>query len=85
MLDRFFRLSENRTTVRTEVLAGLTTFLTMIGIPLSYFIADGLALGFISYPIVKFFSGRRREVRWLTYVLAIALVAYFIFVRAKMG
>ena len=29
MFDRFFRLSENRTNVRTELLAGLTTFLTM--------------------------------------------------------
>lgn len=29
MLTRFFALTENRTTVRTEVLAGLTTFLTM--------------------------------------------------------
>ncbi len=29
MLDRFFRLSENDTNVRTELLAGLTTFLTM--------------------------------------------------------
>lgn len=29
MLDRIFRLSENNTTVRTELLAGLTTFLTM--------------------------------------------------------
>jgi AGZA family xanthine/uracil permease-like MFS transporter len=29
MLDRMFRLSENGTTVRTEVLAGLTSFLTM--------------------------------------------------------
>lgn len=29
MLDRYFKLSENGTTVRTEVLAGITTFLTM--------------------------------------------------------
>jgi AGZA family xanthine/uracil permease-like MFS transporter len=29
MLDRLFRLSENGTTARTELLAGLTTFLTM--------------------------------------------------------
>ncbi|MEO5337527.1 MAG: NCS2 family permease [Magnetospirillum sp. WYHS-4] len=29
MLDRFFRLRENGTTVRTELMAGLTTFLTM--------------------------------------------------------
>jgi len=29
MLERIFRLSENQTTVRTELLAGVTTFLTM--------------------------------------------------------
>ena len=29
MLDSFFRLSENGTDVRTEILAGITTFLTM--------------------------------------------------------
>jgi len=29
MLDRIFRLSENQTNARTEVLAGVTTFLTM--------------------------------------------------------
>ena len=29
MLDRFFKLGENRTTVRTELLAGLTTFVAM--------------------------------------------------------
>jgi len=60
-------------------------FLTMIGIPLSYSIADGLALGFISYPIIKLFSGRGREAGWLTYLLAVVLVLYFIFVRSKMG
>ena len=29
MLERIFRLSENQTTARTELLAGVTTFLTM--------------------------------------------------------
>ncbi|MDO5294119.1 MAG: NCS2 family permease [bacterium] len=29
MLEKFFKLKENNTTVRTEVLAGLTTFMTM--------------------------------------------------------
>ena len=28
-LDKFFKISENGSSVRTEVLAGLTTFLTM--------------------------------------------------------
>jgi AGZA family xanthine/uracil permease-like MFS transporter len=60
-------------------------FLTMIGIPLSYSIADGLALGFISFPIIKLLSGRSREIGWLTYLLAVVLVLYFIFVRSRMG
>ncbi|ARU88763.1 NCS2 family permease [Pseudomonas sp. M30-35] len=29
LLDRFFKLTEHRTTIRTELLAGLTTFVTM--------------------------------------------------------
>lgn len=66
----------------TESIPG---FLTMIGIPLSYSIADGLALGFISYPIIKFFGGRGREVGWLTYMLALLLLLYFVFVRSGMG
>jgi AGZA family xanthine/uracil permease-like MFS transporter len=63
----------------------IPAFLTVIGIPLSYSIADGMALGFISYPVIKLFSGKGRQVGWLTYALAVILIAYFVFVRAKMG
>jgi adenine/guanine/hypoxanthine permease len=59
--------------------------LTLVGIPLSYSIADGLALGFISYPLIKLLAGRGREVGWLTYLLAVVLVLYFIFVRSGMS
>jgi AGZA family xanthine/uracil permease-like MFS transporter len=57
-------------------------FLTIIGIPLSYSIADGLALGFVSYPIIKLFSGRRKDIGWLMYVLGIMLLGYF-YVRTR--
>jgi len=60
-------------------------FLILIGIPLSYSIADGMALGLISYPILKLFSGRGLEVGWLTYVLALILIAYFLLVRSRMN
>ena len=29
MLEKYFKLKENNTTVRTEVMGGLTTFMTM--------------------------------------------------------
>jgi AGZA family xanthine/uracil permease-like MFS transporter len=63
----------------------IPAFLTMIGIPLSYSIADGLALGLISYPIIKLLSGKGRDLNWLTYLLAAALLAYFVLVRSRMG
>ena len=63
----------------------IPAFLIFIGIPLSYSIADGLALGFISHPVVKLLSGRRREVSSLTYLLTALLVAYFLFVRSRMN
>lgn len=63
----------------------IPAFLIIVGIPLSYSIADGLALGFISYALIKGFSGRAREISWLTYLLAFVLVLYFAVVRSRMG
>ena len=60
-------------------------FLITIGIPFSYSIADGLALGFISYAVVKAFSGRVREISWLTYLLTTVLVLYFLLVQSRIG
>jgi adenine/guanine/hypoxanthine permease len=60
-------------------------FLTLLGIPLSYSIADGLALGFISYPVIKLLTGRGRSVHWVLHVLAVLLVIYFVAVRARLG
>ena len=60
-------------------------FLVMAGIPFTYSIADGLALGFIAYPLVKLLGGRGREVSWVMYVLAAVLVGYFVFLRSRLG
>jgi AGZA family xanthine/uracil permease-like MFS transporter len=59
-------------------------FLTIVGIPLFYSIADGLALGLLCYPVVKLLAGRGREVKLLTWVIAALLVVYFVFVRSKL-
>lgn len=60
-------------------------FVTILGIPLTYSIADGLALGFITYPLVKLLAGQRREVGWLSYVLALLLIAYLVLVRSQIA
>jgi hypothetical protein len=43
MLERFFKLSENQTTARIEMLAGITTFLTMAYIIVVQPGTDGVA------------------------------------------
>jgi AGZA family xanthine/uracil permease-like MFS transporter len=63
----------------------LPAFLMIIGIPLSYSIADGLALGFISYPVIKLFSGKGKQLGWVMYLICVILLIYFIVFRAKMG
>lgn len=61
----------------------IPAFFIILGIPLTYSISDGLALGFISYPLVKLLGGKGRDVKGFMYVLGIILIFYFIFVRAR--
>jgi AGZA family xanthine/uracil permease-like MFS transporter len=60
-------------------------FLIVLGIPLTYSVADGIALGFISYPFVKVLGGRRREVSGLMTALAVLLALYFALLRGRIG
>ncbi|NJE30453.1 NCS2 family permease [Thermococcus sp. 18S1] len=55
----------------------IPAFLVLITIPYTYSIADGIGIGFISYTILKLFSGRRDEIHPLMYTLSIIFLAYF--------
>ena len=57
----------------------IPAFLTIVAIPFTFSIADGIAFGFISYPILKLAAGRGREVSKLAYVLGILFVLRYIF------
>ena len=59
----------------------IPAFLIMLGIPLSYIIHDGLALGFIVYPIIKIFSGRAKEVNWLIYLVAGLFILRYVLIK----
>ena len=59
----------------------MPTFLIILGIPLTYSIADGLALGFIAYPVIKLGAGQHRDVKWLMYLMALVLLGYFLLVH----
>lgn len=56
----------------------LPAFVTMIAMPLTYSISNGIALGFIIYPIVKLFTGKGEDVHWIVYLLGVVFLAYFL-------
>src|ERR1017187_3060591 len=56
-------------------------FLTMLAIPLTFSIANGLAFGFIAYTVLKVARGKFREVNWLVYVLTLLFIARFIYLK----
>ena len=59
----------------------IPAFLIITGIPLTYSIADGLTMGFVSYPFIKLLSGKGKDVSWFMYILAVLLILYFVFIR----
>jgi len=68
-----------------EYSESIPAFLVLVGIPFSYSIGDGLALGFISYAIVNLLSGKAKRVSGLMYVLTAVLLLYFFLLRSQLG
>ncbi|MGM7649236.1 MULTISPECIES: solute carrier family 23 protein [unclassified Nocardia] len=54
-------------------------FITVIMMPLTYSIANGLAMGMIFYPVVMVAKGRAREVHPAMWALMVLFLAYFFF------
>jgi len=65
----------------SDLTESLPSFLVIIGMPLTYNIADGLAFGFITYPIFKFTAGRGKEISWFVYFLAALFILRYAFFR----
>ena len=57
----------------------IPAFLTIVTIPLTFSIANGLAFGFTAYTILKIARGEFRDVNWLVYVLTVLFIARFLY------
>jgi AGZA family xanthine/uracil permease-like MFS transporter len=66
-----------------DVRIGFPAFLTLITIPLTFSIANGLAFGLISYVLIHMACGRVREVPWAAYPLAVLLMVRFIYLATR--
>ena len=63
-----------------DACVAVPAFLTLITIPLTFSIANGLACGIISYVIIHVARGRGREVPWAAYLLAVLLMIRFVYI-----
>jgi AGZA family xanthine/uracil permease-like MFS transporter len=58
----------------------IPAFLTMLAIPLTYSIANGLAFGFCGYTLIKLLRGKFRRVNWMVYGLTVLFLVRFYYV-----
>src|SRR5580658_4826317 len=63
----------------TDPLVAVPSFLTLILIPLTYSIANGLGFGIIAWAVLHLATGRFRRQDWLLYILAALFLARFIY------
>ncbi len=57
----------------------LPAFLTIIFMMLTFSIAQGIAVGFIFYPVIMVAQGKAKEVNKVMYALAVLFLFTFIF------
>jgi AGZA family xanthine/uracil permease-like MFS transporter len=62
----------------TDLGIGLAAALTIIVMPFSFSITDGIGFGFIAFTIVRLAEGRAREVHPLMYIASAAFALYFL-------
>ena len=67
----------------TEPLVAVPAFLTLVLIPLTYSIANGLGFGIIAWAILHVATGKFRRQDWLLYLLAALFLVRFIYLGAS--
>jgi len=65
-----------------EITVSVPAFLTLLTIPLTYSIANGLAIGFLVYDALKILRGEGGKVPWLTHGLAALFLARFVYLAS---
>ncbi|HAS82169.1 MAG TPA: guanine permease [Verrucomicrobia bacterium] len=71
----FFMMSPFQKIRFDEISEALPAFVTLVMLPLTYSIADGIVFGILSYVLIKLLSGKVREVSPVTIILALLFAA----------
>jgi AGZA family xanthine/uracil permease-like MFS transporter len=63
----------------TDPTIALSSFLTILAIPLTFSIANGLAFGFTAYTLMRMIRGEFREINWVVYALTALFLLRFVY------
>lgn len=63
----------------TRIDTSIPAFLTITAMPFTYSIANGIALGIVTFVVIRVLLGRWRDIHPILYLLAALLAAYYAF------
>jgi len=66
-----------------DPVVAIPAFLTLVTIPLTFSIANGLAFGVIAYAVLKLASRRVAKADWLLFALAALFIARFVYMAVE--
>ncbi len=61
-----------------DIAEAFPAFLTIVIIPFTYSIANGIGIGFISYCLIKAMQGKAREIKPLMWIVSVAFAVTFV-------
>lgn len=64
----------------SDMTNAIPAFITITFMPFTYSIANGIAMGLISYCMLKLFTGRKKEIKPLTLIISIIFIIRYIVV-----
>ncbi|MGD8539199.1 MAG: NCS2 family permease [Candidatus Aminicenantes bacterium] len=61
-----------------DLTEAIPAYLTIIIMPLTFSITEGIAFGFISYSLLKLVKGKGRDVHWVIYLFSVLFIIRYI-------
>ena len=63
----------------SDLTEAIPAFITIVAMPFTYSIANGISFGLVLYPLMKLVTGRHKEVHWIVWILAALVIARYAF------
>ena len=73
----FFMMGIARDIPRDDYEEAIPAFMTMLVMPFTWSITNGIGAGFVSYAAIKLLRGRGAQLHWMVYVACAAFIVYF--------